>query len=133
MSRPPNPAISTLRASCRAATPLTALAPWSVQFRKQMKSTEHLLFRVHKRAAAKTPSVFWMCRSTQRGEETTIQRSVHAPIVIGGAALSRSSGTGLSRWRNERYSNALWRSVGRVHRDTEEISDRVDRSLQDAV
>ena len=38
---PPNPAISALRRSCRAATPLTAFAPWSVQFRKQMNSTDH--------------------------------------------------------------------------------------------
>src|SRR6202035_1161344 len=82
MSRPPNPAISALRASCRADTPLTAFAPWSVQFRKQMKSTDHLPFRVHKRAVAKAPCVFRMRRSTQHGEDTTIQPSVHAERAL---------------------------------------------------
>jgi hypothetical protein len=43
-----------------------------------MKSTDHLPFRGHKHAVAKTPSVFRMRRSTQHGEDTTIQRSVHA-------------------------------------------------------
>src|SRR6516164_6806245 len=72
MSRPPNPEISPLRASCRAGTPLIAFAPWSVQFKKQMKSMDHLSFPITRRSFSNAS------RTTQHGEDNTMQCSVHA-------------------------------------------------------
>src|SRR5215469_4960794 len=78
MSRPPNPEISPLRASCRAGTPLIAFAPWSVQFKKQTKSMDHLPFSNSQMAVAKTTRSLLMRRTTQHGEDNTMQCSVHA-------------------------------------------------------